>query len=530
MKIKKILTHPYLYYVILLMLGILFYLFELNEKLNAAAVAKEKYFLVFLIVAIIISVGLFLLINFVHKKKWPIHKVFLVLALSLGSIYLVLSPLFTGSDEHAHYYRIYEISDGILKTEVHNQIVGSNLPESLAETFTNGVTGNAVISRNKNIKYQDELDMAQIALDKDNKTLYGRGWEKEYPNTALYSPIQYLPQVVAFSMAKAMDLGPFWIGYIGRIFTLLTYVIIGTIALKYLPRLKIMALLILLSPSLLVSATTLSADSFTNILIFAFISFILYFRYEEKKISLKMKVLLVLLSLLIASCKIVYLPFLLLLFLLKADNFQSKKEKNIFVSIVFLLGCIINLIWMGMTDIYFETYYQNTKLQESHILSNILGYFIVVLRTYMNQTVSLALNMFGGSELYSANLPIYPLISLAYLVLVFLAFFCKEQKKKYEVTNLRWHGNTLVILVLLATLALLTTAIYIQCTATFIKVDNPVVIGLQGRYYLPLILGLFILLKKDKLKIHFSNANILIGSSIVVHFYFFAQMLVNFLI
>ena len=32
MKIKKILTHPYLYYVILLMLGILFYLFELNEK------------------------------------------------------------------------------------------------------------------------------------------------------------------------------------------------------------------------------------------------------------------------------------------------------------------------------------------------------------------------------------------------------------------------------------------------------------------------------------------------------------------
>ena len=243
-----------------------------------------------------------------------------------------------------------------------------------------------------------------------------------------------------------------------------------------------------------------------------------------------MKVLLVLLSLLIASCKIVYLPFLLLLFLLKADNFQSKKEKNIFVSIVFLLGCLINLIWMGMTDIYFETYYQNTKLQESHILSNILGYFIVVLRTYMNQTVSLVLNMFGGSELYSANLPIYPLISLAYLVLVFLAFFCKEQKKKYEVTNLRWRGNTLVILVLLATLALLTTAIYIQCTATFIKVDNPVVIGLQGRYYLPLILVLFILLKKDKLKMHFSNTNILIGSSIVIHFYFFAQMLVNFLI
>lgn len=76
MKIKKILTHPYLYYVILLMLGILFYLFELNEKLNAAAVAKEKYFLVFLIVAIIISVGLFLLINFVHKKNGQYIKYF----------------------------------------------------------------------------------------------------------------------------------------------------------------------------------------------------------------------------------------------------------------------------------------------------------------------------------------------------------------------------------------------------------------------------------------------------------------------
>ena len=95
----------------------------------------DKYYIIFIILSIVLSLGIFVAcikLKKINDEKIP--KIFVFTVLVLGIIYLFLSPLFTGSDEHNHYYRIYEITEGVLVTPT-DEVVGSELPESLSKNI-----------------------------------------------------------------------------------------------------------------------------------------------------------------------------------------------------------------------------------------------------------------------------------------------------------------------------------------------------------------------------------------------------------
>ena len=153
----------------------------------------------------------------VKKKKLKIDGIFPIVGIVIGLMYLVASPLFTGSDEHNHYYRIYEITEGNLITPVQkDDTVGGKLPKSLYETFINKEKDS--INRNAKIKYSDEVSMVKYKLNKNTEIQYGTEYATEYSNTALYCPIQYLPQIIGFMIGKIFNLGPFFLGILGRLF------------------------------------------------------------------------------------------------------------------------------------------------------------------------------------------------------------------------------------------------------------------------------------------------------------------------
>lgn len=526
--ISKILKSKYLYYLISIFLIVLLMLFDLKVKLNNLEVYTHKYYYIYLILAFIVSIITIGLILIKNKKNIRIEKVFCILALVLGLMYLVASPLFTGSDEHNHYYRIYEITEGKLITPVKNKnTVGGMMPKSLVDTFENN--SKIIANRNIYIKYNDEDEMMNKKISK-KKVQYGTKYSNEYANTALYSPIQYFPQLVGFFIGKLFKLGPFWLGELGRLFNLLFYVLICTYFLYKLPRLKLFASLVLLSPTLLSNATTLSADAFTNALIFGFITMIIYNRYNNKLLTIKDKILFIFLSIMLAACKIVYLPFILFLLVLPKECFKSKKEKIIFILTCVVIGSIIGLGWIHITDRYFDAYYLNTETQKMHILKNIIGYFVVVLRTYSESFSNLLFNVFGGNNLYHSQLPVYNLLSVIYIVIVVLAFFKNEENKKYNTTKLTILENVFIIILMLAMLALITTAIYIQCTANFIMIDAPTIHGLQGRYYIPFVLCVLLLGSKSKLKLNIKNNQVLTDVCILCNMFVIMQMVVCFMI
>ena len=301
-KLQKLVSCPLFYGLILEILLILLYFSNLNLKLNSLGIYQNKYKFVFLLVSISICTILFLLLYFYNRnKKIKYDKLFLIVSIILGTFYLFISPLFTGSDEHNHFYRIYEITDGVLVTPA-KDVIGSELPCSLYKTFING--SNEVVNRNVNIKYGDLKDMYKIPLNKEVKEQYGIGYEKEYSNTALYSPLQYFPQIVGMFVGKALNLSPYLLGMFARLSNLIFYIAICTFAFKKLTKCKTLAFILMTSPTILSNATTLSADAFTNSLVFLFISCILYYCSNKQELDTKRKILLLFLSIMLASCKI----------------------------------------------------------------------------------------------------------------------------------------------------------------------------------------------------------------------------------
>ena len=527
-KIKKIIQNKYLYYIIAMMLFLLLSITDLRAKIGNQQMLFDTHQIVFITLYVVLSVVLLLVIKLKKIDNNNIHKFFFVLGLLLGILYLIASPLFTGSDEHNHYYRIYEISDGMLVTPVSNKTVGGKLPKSLYSTFVN--KDKEEINRNIRIKYKDEIEMSKYQLNEDEKIQYGKKYATEYSNTALYNPIQYIPQVIGFSIGKLFNLSPFYIGKLGRLFNLLFYIVICSLFLKKLPRLKTFATLVLLSPTLLSNATTLSADAFTNSLIFGFLVMIVNNCYDDRIIELKEKLLYFILSILLASCKIVYLPLIFLLFILPRNRFKSSKQKILFIITCLLSSIAIGALWLKITEPYFDVYYVNTNLQKNNILNNIIWYLSVVVRTYFKQFNSLVLNLFVGDNMYHCQLNVYSLISMVYIVVVIISYFIKEEKDKYNKVLKNWIQSVLSYVVMLVILALITTAIYVQCTANFIAVNNPVVGGLQGRYYLALVLCVLLVGSKEKIEFNIKNNGLLIDISIIIQLFTLSQMVVQFII
>ena len=113
-------------------------LYDMKYKFNKAMISGNKYYIVFSILTLLIFLIVLILCKKMKDfKEESIPKIFVISSILIGGGLLILSPLFTGSDEHNHYYRIYEISSGNLVTPT-NKYVGGKLPESLKNTFIEG--------------------------------------------------------------------------------------------------------------------------------------------------------------------------------------------------------------------------------------------------------------------------------------------------------------------------------------------------------------------------------------------------------
>ncbi len=506
-----------IYQIFLLFVVIMFFLinfYDLRYKLSLNS-SLDKYYVIFILLSIILSVGVFIMCIKAKIADEKIPKIFVVTAIVLGVVYLFLSPLFTGSDEHNHYYRIYEISDGTLVTPT-DKVVGSQLPQSLSETFTKAS------GHNTTVKYENIRDMLNIELNRSNKTEYGDLWTNSYNNTALYSPVQYFPQVIGFSVAKLFDFGPYLIGMFGRAFNLIFYVVLGYFSLKLIPKAKMFYLLILLSPNMLQCATTLSADAFTNIIFLLLIALLFKICYSKDKIDKRKELLLLILCIIISLCKIVYLPIVFLILLINSDKFKKgNKGKTIFSILTILLSVIAGLLWMSYTDGVFDIAYDKTEFQKDFIFNNMLNYVVVFVRTFANYIIKYIECLFVGTTMYHSQLNMPAFISFFYIILVALALLKDNVKNKLNVSK-----RVIIAFVGIIIVGLISTAIYIQCTAQYYSVGNSTIEGIQGRYFIPIIMLIPFVFQFKNIKL---NNKILYISSLMINLITWFYMINQFI-
>lgn len=204
----------------------------------------------------------------------------------------------------------------------------------------------------------------RLPLNRDEKKFY------DFNNTALYSPLCYVPASAGIFMAKWF-VTPLQTFYIARFANLFFWIWIIFLSIKLLPVFKWLFTFLALLPMSLFVNMSLSADVVTNAVCFLFISLILNYSFSSSNLGTKPIFLLCLLAFLVTSIKSVYVPLLVLLFVIPASRFKNKKEYFIKLSLPFLTGIISFFVWNQLlTSLYISYENYNELYRDGAALVN----------------------------------------------------------------------------------------------------------------------------------------------------------------
>ena len=419
------------------------------------------------VVAVILS--MFLLI----KRKISVEKVFLYTIPILCIIYIMYIPMFTGHDEQRHWLRAYEISEGHLLTEINEGKVGTILPKSVISGINN--------LKWSQITYNSVVGELGKKLDSDNREI------ANMENVAVYSPIQYLPQSIGILIARLFTDKVLIMAYAARLMNAIVCIAILYLAIKKMPFGKNILLLCAYIPIVLEGICTLSADGITISICFLFISYVLNLVSENKKIINKKDIfILTALCIIIALCKIVYLPLIGLLLIIPKERFKSKKQKIVVVATIWLIAVICSLTWLGIANQYLQLKTAGSSTTKTiDIFRHPIQYLQRVLYTMNSDGQTHLVSLFGGRLTWSS---ISLITIVPYTIFVMFAFLSATDEKIKN--RLSIFAKVISILIILAIVMLVYTSLYLQWTDD----GNLKIAGVQGRYYIPFLplLGLLI--------------------------------------
>ncbi len=486
----------------IIFLQIFYWIFAICVMLyfrNSVFETSENLKNILTIAMLIVSLAIDVMLILFKKVKLDFHKQFIILATVLGIIYFIATPFGNGTDEVSHFLRVFKISQKYTNVRLEED---SLFPPAFSKLVD--------YKNNRYIKYEnyknefDAFSMNSI----DRKDLISEYW-----NIKLYSPLQYVPQVIGVTIGRIFSDNIVVIGMCGRITGYIFWALMCALAIKLVPNKKVFFLIVCLLPINIFSAICISGDTVTNAICTLFIAIIYRKIYLKEKITKKEKILLVALGGMIALCKIVYLPFVTLVLLLKEDNFENKKEWKKFVIILISVSVIIGLAWFVIGSTNLANSNVASKDQLKYILTNPFEYCAIIARTICRDGDKFIYQLCTGNELMChAKTTIYPIVSYIVSIALFMSLFTDEDNKKLEVNTLR---KIWVSLIVFGTSLLIVTAIYIQWTSLpgIGKIGNEIIKGIQGRYFIPVILLLIFVTNKTKLS---TNQKVLITTIILM--------------
>lgn len=177
---------------------------------------------------------------------------FLILALPMGLFLLVSLPPFQGQDETQHFYRAYTITEGHFVEPIVHGRTGAAIPGCVI-AFAGYHTAEA--SKDRPLLWRDAMTEPQSCA--------GQNTFVAFENTAIYSPLPYLPQAAALGLTHATHLPLFVQFFAGRLAALAAYLAVVYAALRITPRGEGVILVLATLPMSLLLAVTYSADTMT---------------------------------------------------------------------------------------------------------------------------------------------------------------------------------------------------------------------------------------------------------------------------
>lgn len=413
---------------------------------------------------------------YLFKDNMKQHQMFAVLYLSIGLLFLGLVPVPGVPDEPHHFLRAFEISRGGLISDMDEfGEVGGFLPENLDANMPDS----SITYRDLRENFGEKISDNEIHL--------------EYENTALYSPLSYLPQALGVLLGRVITKNVLLTAYFGRFFAFLTIGFVLYLSIKNIPVGKNVLMAVSLLPITVQECMSLAADGMAYAMATALFSYVMYLRYGKiEKIGKKQFILLSILCIMVASCKVVYLPVCLCVFLLPLNKIGDGKTKNYIISTFALcaLAGVFSLGWLAICHGFLPFGEAvNSGEQLSGMLKHPINYLLVLYRTFGKYFIIQMIYLFGGCMGMMD-------IACDYVIVTACAgiFFYIVKNESVSVKDENWKKIRIALFVIVAILIVLTlTSLYLQYT----PVGLGYITGMQGRYYIPMILLFVLALKKD---------------------------------
>lgn len=451
---------------------------------------------ILLVATLIMAVAIDIILVIFNNKKIEYHKQFIVLAIAFGIFYFLATPFPNGTDEGSHFLRVFKLSQKYTSLSFEED---SLFPPAFQKAMD--------YNNNRDMTYENyanEFEAFSMNSD-ERKDLIGYYW-----NIKLYSPIQYIPQIIGVTAGRVISDNVVIIGMCGRITGYIFWIMLCAYAIKIMPNKKLFLTILCLLPVNIFSAICISGDTVTNAVCTLFIAFIYRKVYLKEKITKKEQIIAIITACMIALCKIVYLPFVTLVLLLKYENFENKKDLRKFVIIVITLSVIVGIGWLVIGSMNLANSNEASGEQLKFILNHPFKYVLVILNTMTAKGAQFIYQLCTGDELMChAKTTVYPIISYIYSIILFLSVFIEEMKEKIEVSLPR---KIWIALIMVGTALLIVTAIYIQWTSLW-EVGKDIILGIQGRYFIPVIALLIFFINKTKFE---TNPKILMNILIIM--------------
>ena len=487
-----------------------FIIFDMQEEKSFSK--RKKVFADILFVLGIMIIGIYIISSIIYyKKNIKVENLFLMIVPFTCIFFLITMPTFKNHDEYYHWLKAYEVSEGYLMTPNKDGVQGSLMPESVANVCPTDWT---------TMTYADVKEKLKHPLEKEKQAILN-------PETAaVYSFAQYVPQAVGIFLSRLVTDNTYLITYAGRIMNMIVSILLLYFAIKIMPFGKKLLLIPAMIPIAVEGFTSLSPDAMTISMSFLYIAYILYLAFGNKeKIGIKEKIILLVMSVIIALCKIVYIPLVGLLLIIPKEKFKTETNKNkiLNICIIAVISVVINLIWLGIASRYLANFREgDSKVQVLLALKNPIQYIQTVLYTMNLNGSNYLMQLFGSDLGWGELVKLYAVVPYSILAIyLFIAVTDEEIKNKFKTYQLVW-----IALVVLAVVALVFTSLYVQWTTG----GKESISGVQGRYFLP-ILPLVMLLLGSMIKVQTSyrkeNINKFLAiSTLVLQIYTISQIIV----
>lgn len=426
-----------------------------------------------------------------------------------------VTPPLQAPDEFNHFYRALQISEGQLLPLKQNNRLGGVVPgcvRAYVLPFSNAATNlKCTIS-----PQQMEESFRIRYSDKDTVFI-------DYPNTALYSPISYLPHALAIYVLKKLDVPVAYLYYGGRTLTFIFWLIAMFFVIVMMPYGKWLVTLLILLPMNMYITNSFSADTVTNIISLLFIAYVLKLAQQDKQISNLHLLFLLLLIVALAFAKVVYIGLVLLLFVIPPKQFKSVWHYSLSLGLLFLTAFAITSYWSNLILTYYTPYADynaqfrngiclsncaNYFQQKALILSNKMYFINVVYKSIWEHPLSYLngyIGLFGNSDILLSKKIIFG----SYGVIGLVALTEYNEKVTSALYKICFVMAALVAFVFL----LLSQHLTWDC------VGEGIVDLVQGRYLIPIFPLLFLVFSNSFKRIKLAPQLLVIVFVFLVHHY-----------